>query len=75
VKLYLRNIPPRALRQPLTTTTVNNPIRVNNGLEILRGGYTEFGGAAPSDHRALWVDFHYTELFRHKILPMDKPSA
>jgi hypothetical protein len=32
-------------------------IWVTKGLEILRGGYTEFGGAAPSEHRGLWVDF------------------
>jgi hypothetical protein len=56
-------------RQPI------DGIWVSDGLEILRGGYTEFGGAAPSDHRALWVDFHYTELFGHSILPTVKPSA
>jgi hypothetical protein len=43
---------------------------VTDGLEILQGGFIEFGGSAPSDHRVLWVDFHYTELFGHSILPM-----
>jgi hypothetical protein len=47
---------------------------VTEGLEILRG-YTEFGGSAPSDHRSLWVDFHYTELFGHSISPTIRPTA
>jgi hypothetical protein len=56
-------------RQPI------DRIWVTDGLEILRGGYTKFRGAAPSNHQGLWVDFHYTELFGHSILPTVKPSA
>jgi hypothetical protein len=56
-------------RQPI------DGIWISDGLEILRGGYTEFLGAAPSNHRALWVDLHYTKLFGHSILPTVRPSA
>ena len=48
---------------------------VSDELEILRSGYTEFGGSVPSDHRSLWIDFHYTEIFGHSISPTVRPTA
>jgi hypothetical protein len=40
-------------RQPI------DGIWVTQGIQITYGGYSAFGDACPSDHRALWIDMHY----------------
>jgi hypothetical protein len=37
-------------------------------IEILVGGYFEFGFCPPTDHRGLWIDVHYQVAFGH-IMP------
>jgi len=37
-------------------------------IEILFGGYFEFGFCPPTDHRGLWIDVHYQVAFGH-IMP------
>jgi hypothetical protein len=33
------------------------------GIQIAYGGYSAFGDACPSDHRALWIDITYSVMF------------
>jgi hypothetical protein len=56
-------------RQPI------DGIWVSAGVEIHRAGYLEFGGASPSNHWALWIDFHLTKLFGSTIMPTVRPNA
>ena len=56
-------------RQPPATHQRNerqipiDGIWATSGLHPVQGGYRAFRDAAPSDHRALWVDFDHSSLF------------
>jgi hypothetical protein len=45
------------------------------GIQIAYGGYSAFGDACPSDHRALWIDIMYSVMFGQTPDTMWLPTA
>jgi hypothetical protein len=44
-------------------------------IEILVGGYFEFGFGPPTDHHGLWIDVHYQVAFGHVMLTIVTAQA
>jgi hypothetical protein len=50
-------------------------IFVSPSIEILLGGYFEFGFCPHTDHRGLWLDIHYNVAFGHVMPPIVMAQA
>jgi hypothetical protein len=50
-------------------------IFASQSIEILVGGYFEFGFCPPTDHRGLWLDIHYQVAFGHVMPAVVSPQA
>jgi hypothetical protein len=63
---------------PATFNGGSDPIDgifVSPSIEILLGGYFEFGFCPHTDHRGLWIDIHYNMAFGHVMPPIITAQA
>jgi hypothetical protein len=63
---------------PATFNGASDPIDgifVSPSIEILLGGYFEFGFCPHTDHRGLWIDIHYNVAFGHVMPPIITAQA
>jgi hypothetical protein len=49
-------------------------IWVTSGLKAVSAGYLPFGNGCPSDHRAIWIDLAYHDVFGYKGHPYIPPA-
>jgi hypothetical protein len=81
IRLFSHALQHTGLREVLLTRHgQNSPTTFNRGsipidgifasptLDIIAGGYLEFGFCPLTDHRGLWIDIHYQAAFGH-IMP------
>lgn len=81
IRSFAQTIQHTGLREVLLTCHGNHALATYNGglnpidgifaspsIDILVGGYLEFGFGPPTDHRGLWVNIHYQVAFGH-IMP------
>jgi hypothetical protein len=68
-------------RKPLPATQNRNNSRepingiwVTPGLKAVSAGYLPFGDGCPSDHRAIWIDLAYDDVFGYKGHPHIPPA-